>query len=133
MYINNLNIHIISMSLTFLENIPDAIVKNDLINYFENFDDFNYPHIFYKIGEGNIFYPECYLYTNKDEINLYGGYCENGIYNKVKYNIEEKMYIFYCEESILHSDYSKIGPIFKTKSWNEMYDFIINYFIYYVK
>ena len=125
------------MSLTFLENIPDAIVRDDLVNYSQlkcsKSDFLNYKHIFNKIGEGNIFYPECYLYPNKEEINLYGGYCENGIYNKVKYNIEEKMYIFYCEESILHSDYSKIGPIFKTISWNEMYEFINLYFIYYVK
>jgi hypothetical protein len=114
------------MSLTFLENIPDTIVRDDLVNYSQckcNKDDFlNYKHIFNIIGEGNIFYPECYLYPNKEEINLYGGYCKNGYYNKLTYNIKEQKYFLSREEN-------EIGkPIFNTKLWTEMYEYIHKYF-----
>ena len=119
------------MSLTFLENIPDTIVKDDLVNYSQckcNKDDFlNYKHIFNIIGEGNIFYPECYLYPNKEEINLYGGYCKNGYYNKLTYNIKEQKYFFSREEN-------EIGkPMFTTKLWVEMYEYIHKYFYFYYR
>ena len=95
------------MSFAFLENISDTIVKDDLVNYSQcNNDDFlNYKHIF-NIIEGNIFYPECYLYPNKEEINLYGGYCKNGYYNKLTYNKKEQQYIFSREEEIEKNLYS---------------------------
>ena len=118
------------MSLTFLENIPDTIVRDDLLNYsqFLNVSDrLNYKHIFNVIGEGNIFYPECYLYTNKEEINLYGGYCNNGYYNKLTYNIKEQKYFFSREEN-------EIGkPMFTTKLWVEMYEYIHKYFYFYYR
>jgi len=113
------------MTLTFLENIPDTIVRNDLVNYSQckcKSDALNYKHIFNIIGEGNIFYPECYLYPNKEEINLYSGYCKNGYYNKVTYNIKEQKYFFSREEN-------EIGkPMFNTKLWVEMYEYIHKYF-----
>lgn len=117
------------MSLHYLENIPDAIVKNDLTNFLQYNKYLNYNHLFYKIGQGNIFYPECFLYQNKEEINLYGGYCENGFYNKLKYNIKEKKYIFYkidCDDYI-------VGQIFTTFSWTEMFEYINKIFINYIK
>jgi hypothetical protein len=113
------------MTLTFLENIPDTIVRNDLVNYSQckcKSDALNYKHIFNIIGEGNIFYPECYLYPNKEEINLYSGYCKNGYYNKVTYNIKEQKYFFSREEE------SEKIPIFNTKLWVEMYEYIHKYF-----
>lgn len=64
------------MSLPFLENIPDKIVRDDIINDYNSINYFNYTHLFYKIGHGNIFYPEYFVYPNKDEINLYGGFCK---------------------------------------------------------
>lgn len=115
------------MSLIFLESIPDTIVRDDLVNYSQLIcskgDFLNYKHIFTTIGEGNIFYPECYLYPNKEEINLYGGYCKNGYYNKLTYNVKEQKYIFNREEY----ESEKI-PIFNTKLWVEMYEYIHKYF-----
>jgi hypothetical protein len=124
------------MSLIYLENIPDEIVKNDLKNYFTYSNYFNYNHIFYKIGEGNIFYPECFLYPDKKEINLYGGYCENGYYNKLTYKIEEKKYLFYREECDINCKDCKeleIETKCNTTSWKEIYEYIHSYFSYYIK
>lgn len=114
-----------TMSLIFLENIPDTIVRDDLINYSQcsKTDLLNYKHIFNKIGEGNIFFPECFLYPNKEEINLYGGCCKNGYYNKLTYNIKEQKYIFNREDN-----YSETKPIFNTTLWIEMYEYINIYF-----
>lgn len=114
------------MSLSFLEKLPDINVRDDITNYYKDIDYLNYKPIFYHILEGNIIYPECYLYPNKDEINLYSGFCKNGYYNKVTYKIEEKKYIFYREEN-------EIESIFNTSSWNEMYSYINIFFNYYIK
>ena len=116
--------------MNYLENIPDQIVKNDLRDCYNYSDFFNYRHIFFIIGEGNIFYPECYLYSNQEEINLYGGFCVNGLYNKVKYNIPKQKYI-YCVE--YDYEYDEEKEEFETNSWQEMYDFICNRFTYYIK
>lgn len=113
------------MNLTFLENIQDTVVRDDLVNYSQckyNKGDFlNYKHIFNIIGEGNIFYPECYLYPNENEINLYSGYCKNGYNNRLTYNIKEQKYIFIREEN-------ENELIFSTKLWIEMYEYIHTYF-----
>ena len=109
-----------------LENIPDKIVREDLTNYLNSRDSLNYNHIFYKIGEGNIFYPEYYLSLDNDDINLYGGCCEDGLIHRLKYNIDKKEYIFYYEEE------DDIYIKFITSSWNEIYQYINIYFEYYV-
>lgn len=115
--------------MNYLENIPDQIVKNDLRDCYKcsDSDFFNYKHIFYLIGEGNIFYPECYLHSNQEEINLYGGFCVNGLYNKVKYSIPKHKYIF-CVEYY----YDEEKEEFDTDSWKEMYDYICSRFTYYI-
>jgi len=115
--------------MNYLENIPDQIVKNDLRDCYKcsDIDFFNYNHIFYLIGEGNIFYPECYLHSNQEEINLYGGFCVNGLYNKVKYSMPKHKYIF-CVEY----DYDEEKEEFDTDSWKEMYDYICSRFTYYI-
>lgn len=123
-----------SSNLTYLENIPDKLVRDDLTNHSNYSNYFNYNHIFYKIGEGNIFYPECFLYPNNEEINLYGG-VDNGYHLRLKYNIEEKQYIFYREESSIfyHKENDIIEILCNTVSWNEMHEYIHNFFIFYMK
>jgi len=110
------------MDLLFLESIPDTMVRDDLLNYSQCSDFLKYKHIFTTIGEGNIFYPECYLYPNKEEINLYGGYCKNGYHNRLTYNIKEQEYIFNREYE------SEKIPIFNTNLWVEMYEYIHTFF-----
>jgi hypothetical protein len=108
----------------YIEKIPDLIIRNDL----KYRHDFNYKHIFYEIGKGNIFYPECYLYENKTEINLYGGFNENGLFHRVKYDFEKQKYIFFSMDSE-----DEILNIFETTLWNEMYEYILRIFIYYIQ
>jgi hypothetical protein len=123
-----------SLYLSYLEKLPDQIVRDDLTDYLKYRDYFNYNHIFYKIGEGNIFYPECFLYPNNEEINLYGG-VDNGYHLRLKYNIEEKQYFFNRIDSCIfdREENDIIEVLFNTLSWNEMHEYIHNFFIFYVK
>lgn len=117
--------------LLYLENIPDKIVRDDLYKYFYLF--FNnknfliYKHIFHKIGDGNVFYPVNFSENNneKNEINLYDGFCDNGLYYVVVYNIKNCKYIFYQEKC---NEMRERKLILHTEIWEEMYNYIIEHY-----
>lgn len=104
--------------MNYINNIPDKIVVEDIKNY--NYNN-NYHHLFYDILRGKAIYPN--IMKNENLIYLYTG----GNYIKIAYNIQEKNYILYTiTGDINFSDDLVID--FKTKSWNNMYQYVIDFF-----
>ncbi len=117
-------------SIDFLNDIPDEVVRNDVINtinkWQNNKEKFS-EHSFNKFRRALNPYPFAH-YRNKtsDRVEIYSGGLGHGNFIHIDYDFNLKKYIFYGSEGF--SENNKFN-LFESSSWDETYNFVTKYLI----
>jgi len=122
--------------LTFIEEIPDKIVKDDIIssliysNFLEKNKNIKLPlNLFNDIHEGKVLHPDTlglsYGFNSKNRLKLYGGGFGMGHYHEVSFDRTTKEYVY----TLLTDSNREGNDLYSHSNWNEFKTLIFNYII----
>jgi len=109
----------------FLQQIPDKIVVDDIMNYLNNIKD---KHFFSDIYDGKtIINPAPFLeyHSNSDVIYLYEGNFGQGNYIGILYSTKEEKYIYFTSFDLY--DINSQNKIYENQDWNDIHKYVRNH------